>query len=269
MPENKPPLPRPNLVAQDELAAVVDEPRVSILIPCCGQLECTRLCVPSVLKHSSIPFELIFLDLGSLDGTAAYLDGLAAAATVRVQVVRAPADADIPAACAEAVQRASGEFICLLNNDCIVPAGWLEQLIGLASMTFAMAMVGPMSNYAAPPQHVELIPYRIGPRKGTQGRQREWLVDTSEVDTFAKEFRKRYLGKWFEVERLGGFCLLLKRAVLKKLGPLGEDGLGIFDTDVLSQKARQAGFTLAVCRDLFVHHFGTRTFAHGAPLPEP
>ena len=41
---------------------------VSIIIPCCGMLEYTRLCVPSVLKHSRQPFELIFLDIGSLDG---------------------------------------------------------------------------------------------------------------------------------------------------------------------------------------------------------
>ena len=33
----------------------------------------------------------------------------------------------------------------------------------------------------------------------------------------------------------------------------------------VSAKAKQAGYTLAVCRDLFVHHFGTRTFAGGAP----
>jgi hypothetical protein len=39
----------------------------------------------------------------------------------------------------------------------------------------------------------------------------------------------------------------------------------LFDTDVLRLKARQAGYSLAVCRDLFVHPFGTRTFAHGAP----
>ena len=30
-------------------------------------------------------------------------------------------------------------------------------------------------------------------------------------------------------------------------------------------KAKQLGYSLAVCRDLFVHHFGTRTFAHGSP----
>ena len=41
--------------------------------------------------------------------------------------------------------------------------------------------------------------------------------------------------------------------------------LGLFDTDILSAKAQEAGFTLACCRDLFIHHFGTRTFAHGAP----
>src|SRR5579864_6275766 len=49
---------------------------VSILIPCTGMLEYTRLCIPSVLRCSRDPFELIFLDVGSLDGTAEYLAGL-------------------------------------------------------------------------------------------------------------------------------------------------------------------------------------------------
>jgi hypothetical protein len=35
------------------------------------------------------------------------------------------------------------------------------------------------------------------------------------------------------------------------------------DTDILSAKAREAGFNLAVCRGLFIVHFDTRTFAHG------
>ena len=45
--------------------------------------------------------------------------------------------------------------------------------------------------------------------------------------------------------------------------------LGLFDTDLLCRSARQAGYTLACCRDLFIHHFGTRTFAQGAPKAEP
>jgi hypothetical protein len=39
----------------------------------------------------------------------------------------------------------------------------------------------------------------------------------------------------------------------------------VFDTCVLSVKARRSRYRLAVSRDLFVHCFGTRTIAHGAP----
>ncbi len=37
---------------------------VSILLPCAGMLDYTKLCVPSVLRYSREPFELIFLDIG-------------------------------------------------------------------------------------------------------------------------------------------------------------------------------------------------------------
>src|SRR5579863_6773391 len=54
----------------------------------------------------------------------------------------------------------------------------------------------------------------------------------------------------------------MKRAVYEAIGGLDERfGLGLFDDDDLAERARRAGFTLAVARDLFVHHFGSRTFA--------
>jgi hypothetical protein len=107
-------------------------------------------------------------------------------------------------------------------------------------------------------------------------------IDTAAIDRFAVEFRKEQQGNWLYAERLGGFCLLLKREVLAKIGidsPLSPPGRGaggegwtdlsLFDTDILSAKATQAGYSLAVCRDLFVHHFGTRTFAHGPTTASP
>ena len=69
-------------------------------------------------------------------------------------------------------------------------------------------------------------------------------------------------GKWFTAAKLSGFCLLIKRAVLEAVGGLDERfGLGLFDDDDLAERARRAGFSLAVAQDLFVHHFGSRTFA--------
>ena len=152
----------------------------------------------------------------------------------------------------------------LLNNDTVVTNGWLNQLIGLASFTLGIGLAGPMSNMAAPPQLVETVPYRTSanprPKPGVG------LLDVSAVEQFAVNFRKEQHGNWMYAERLGGFCLLIKREVLDKIGPALNEwtDLSLFDSDILSAKATQAGFSLAVCRDLYVHHFGTRTFAHGA-----
>lgn len=241
---------------------------VSILVPCCGQLEHTKLCVPALLRHTRPPYELVFIDVGSLDGTAEYLAGLAAGLSgVRVEVVRAATDPDVPRAVGRALELARGELLVLLNDDVVVTDSWLGQMAALAELSPAIGLVGPTSNYAAPPQLAEGADYRVRPR-GQPPASGEAL-DVSAIDGFARVWRERHRGKWVEAERLGGFCLLVKRAVLLKLGQAGGPaeaaGLGLFDTDALSAGARAAGYTLACCRDLFVHHFGTRVFAHAAP----
>jgi len=271
-----PPIPsiptKPPLILPEKGIAVAGQ-LVTILIPCCGMLEYTKLCVPSILKHTRMPYELIFLDVGSLDGTAEYLAGLATGlANVRIEVVRTASDLGIPQACREALDKCRGDFLVLLNNDTIVTRGWIAQLIGLMSQSATTGMVGPMSNYAAEPQAVETVPYRSGPRKSPRAEDTSGsraLIDVDALQSFADQLREQNKGKFIQVDRLGGFCLMLKREVYKRLNQQGGlnnlTDLGIFDTDILSAKARQLGYTLAVCRDLFIHHFGTRTFAHGAP----
>jgi GT2 family glycosyltransferase len=239
---------------------------VSIVVPCCGQLEFTKLCVPSVLRHSRAPCELVFLDIGSLDGTVDYLAGVMAGASARIEIVRTMTDLTIPMCCEEALRRARGQFILLLNNDTIVTDGWLEQLVGLAGLSSTIGLVGPMSNYALPPQLVEHVPYRLGSRgrSSDNGVSIYTPEEVAAVDKFACEWRDKNHGSWMEVDHLGGFCLLIKRQVLEQIGTLqGTTGLNVFDTDALCQRARQAGFMLACCRDLFIHNFGSRSFGQG------
>jgi len=244
-----------------------------VMVPCCGQLEHTRLLVPNLLRHSRRPCEFIFIDVGSLDGTYEFLGGVAAAAGIPVEIVRTVTDVGLSAAIQEALSRVRGEYVVLLNNDTIVTSGWLDQLTALANMDPKIGLVGPMSNYAAPPQLVEKIPYRLKPRQ--DARAASGLVvnapwDFDGLEQFAREWRDQSAGKWMEVQWLGGFCLLVKRKVLDTVGPLKvESGLALFDTDNLCHKAREAGFMLVVCRDLFIHNFGTRTISHGGPATAP
>ena len=45
----------------------------SIIILCCNEVDYTRQCLESVLRHTRTPYELVLVDNGSTDGTAEYL----------------------------------------------------------------------------------------------------------------------------------------------------------------------------------------------------
>ncbi len=248
----------------------------SIIVPCWNQLEFTRQCIAALRCHTRPAWELIVIDNGSTDGTADYLAGARDMAAVPVTLVSNASNVGFPAAINQGLQLARGEYLCMLNNDVVVTDGWLDQLLGLLTADFTqrdsqershvtmidwekrdeavsggyqrsvVGLVGPMSNYAAPPQLVEAVSYR----------------DLAEMPEFARRWRDDHRGEWFTVPKLSGFCLLMKRAVYEKIGGLDERfGLGFFDDDDLAERARQARFELAVAHDCYVHHFGSRTFA--------
>ena len=53
-----------------------------------------------------------------------------------------------------------------------------------------IGLVGPMSNYAAPPQLVESVPYQ----------------DLRAMHAFARQWRDEHRGKWFTVPSCRGFA---------------------------------------------------------------
>ena len=64
-----------------------------------------------------------------------------------------------------------------------------------------------------------------------------------------------------DVESLAGLCLMFDRTTLEALGGFDEVfGLGNFEDDDLSLRARLRGGRLVVVRSAFVHHRGSRTF---------
>ena len=248
----------------------------SIIIPCFNQLEFTRHCLRALFRHTRPPWELIVIDNGSRDGTGAYLAGVQDASPVPVTVIANAVNRGFPAAVNQGLRVARGEYLVLLNNDAVVTDSWLDQLIALANAegeihkeeqevkeeehrregttnltnltnrTRRIGLVGPMSNYASPPQLVEDVPYR----------------DLEEMQGFARRWREEHRGQWFTAGKISGFCLLMKRAVYETVGGFDERfGLGLFDDDDLAVRVRRAGFELAVAHDLFIHHFGSRTFA--------
>jgi glycosyltransferase involved in cell wall biosynthesis len=219
---------------------------VSVIIPCFNQLEFTRLCVPALFRHTKRAWELVAVDNGSTDATASYLAGVRAAAPIRVELIVNAQNRGFPAACNQGIAAARGDYVVLLNNDAVVTDSWADQLVALADSSPKLGMTGPMSNYVSPPQLVDHVPY----------------ADLDGMHQFADRWRREHRGQWRTANKLSGFCLLIKRRVLEVIGGLDERfGLGFFDDDDLALRATRAGFELAIAFDLFVHHFGSRTFA--------
>ena len=147
----------------------------SVIIPCLNQLDFTRRAVVALTRRTFTPWELIAVNNGSTDGTKDYLAGVQDASSVPTTVIANASNLGFPAAVNQGLRIASGSYLVLLNNDVVVTDGWLEQLIALADAKRApttedslhaanadlrIGLVGPMSNYASPPQLVAEVPYR-------------------------------------------------------------------------------------------------------------
>lgn len=98
----------------------------SVVVLCCNELAYTRLCLESVLRHTRPPYELVLVDNGSADGTPAYLDEVRTwPGPARVEVIRNETNVGYPAGVNQALARARGDDLVLLNNDVVVTEGWL------------------------------------------------------------------------------------------------------------------------------------------------
>lgn len=216
----------------------------TIVIITHNQLPYTRLCIDSIRLRTDEPYELIFVDNGSTDGTPKYLDALTGVTVIKNQENRG-----FPAAANQGLRAARGEQVLLLNNDTIVTTGWLRRMLDTLRANDETGLVGPVSNNVSGPQQIPI------------GYQH-----LSELDGWAWDWSQAHHAEAHRTDRLVGFCLLLKRAVIDRIGLLDERfGTGCFEDDDYCRRARQAGFQLAIAQDAFVHHFGSATF-QGANL---
>ena len=245
-----------------ELQSTSPVSKASVVLVCAGQLEYTRLCIHSLLRHGDGATEILVIDVASLDGTREFLQGVAIAAPLNVRVFRVDDDWTYARAYAMGASRAIGDYIVVLNNDAIVTGGWLQQLAALADFEPELGMVGVMSNGAPGVQNVAATSYQLKPQaihRGDQGIYPDDVFSSLlELDSFAARWREQNRGKWFEVDTLATFCCLIKRSVFDKIGgTFPEAPLSIAEVE-LSRAVRTAGYRLACCQDLYIHHSATR-----------
>lgn len=128
---------------------------ISIIIPTWNHLEdCLKPCIESLLKYTNLKDkELIIVANGCTDGTTEYVNKLSKKHKSIKQLIY-PEPLGYPRAINEGLKIAKGDYIVLLNNDCVFLKQDIDDWINLLLEPFnndeSVGITGPMRGYSKP-----------------------------------------------------------------------------------------------------------------------
>jgi len=207
-----------------------------IIIPVWNQLDVTRDCIDSVLKHTDYPYRFIIIDNGSEKETEGYLKGLKDISIADIILIRNDRNLGFVKAVNQGIKASDARYLCILNNDTIVTGGWLGEMVRIIETNPAIGLLNPSSN--------------------TSG---QFSKDQS-INDYAASLR-RFSGQIQELYTCRGFCMLLKREVIERLGSLDEIyHLGYFDDTDYCKRAQLSGYRTARAKAAYVYHKENTSF---------
>lgn len=214
---------------------------VSIVMLSWNAPQFTKLALESIRLHTGGEYEVIIVDNGSQPETVAWLRTLEG-----VRVIFNPENRGYAGGNNQALEAARGEYVVLLNNDVVVTEGWLEGLLSAFDRIPGLGVSAPRSNRVAGNQ---LIPDAV-------------YGDIAQMHEYARARSAQFRAQGWLTDRAIGLCLCIDRRVIEEVGGLDERyGAGNFEDDDFCLRVRAAGYRIYVCDDVFIHHFGSQTFA--------
>ena len=191
----------------------------------------------NILAHTQVPCRLLIVDQGSEEPTRRYLSSIPSSRFVQVEILWNPVNVGFPKGMNIGLRQATAPYVCFLNNDILVPPGWLEELLSVAESDSSIGLVNPSSNT-----------FGIHPPEGMDGL------------AFSRTLRARQ-GQWTEVRYGEGFCLLGCRALLQELGGFDETTYRqiYFEDADLGRRVQARGLRCVMAEGTYVRHHEGQT----------
>lgn len=211
--------------------------RCDIIIPVWNQLEVTKDCINSIIKNTDYPFRLIVIDNASDGETKHYLESLKPEKRLSAILIRNEKNLGFVKAVNQGINSSDADYICVLNNDTLVMKDWLAEMINISRAREDIGIVNPSSN-------------NLGQRP-QKGEPLELYAEKLKSDS----------GKFVELGAAIGFCMLIKRDVIKKIGLFDEIyGMGNFEDTDFSRRAVKEGYKCVRACGAYVYHRENTSF---------
>lgn len=198
----------------------------AITFACYNQVDYTRKCVDSLVRHGYDLSRVVAVDNASSDDTAAYLQSLPLGGRIANRQ-----NLGCGVAWNQGVLALQSEWTVVMNNDVVVSAGWLEALIGHATQlgvpVASPALVEGALDY-------DFDAFVAGPATAMRS-----------------------------VARVGGrhaVCVCVHRSVWEQVGYFqATPSLWGYEDTLFFHELEQAGIGSAISGASWLHHFGSIT----------
>jgi len=213
------------------------EPICDLVLLSWNHLEETQPCLESLLSSTRVPCRLLIVDNGSEEDVRAFLQAVTPRGAIQeIVVLQNETNEGFPRGMNRGIAASRAPFVCLLNNDLRFTVGWLQEMIDVAQATPSVGVMNPTSST-----------FGNYPPKGMS------------LQAYADRLQQSH-GQYVEVGMCIGFCMLIKRDVLDRIGGLSEEVERIFFEDEdFCMRAQQVGYQCVVAEGCYVYHAEHRT----------
>jgi GT2 family glycosyltransferase len=216
-------------------------PDVSVIVVTWNGRQYLEPCLRAIEAQEDVRAEVIVVDNGSSDGTAAYLRAQFPA----VRLIALDQNRGFAGGSNVGAREARGEFLAFLNNDTVADRGWLRALRDGVDRRSRSELVTSRIVYLHDPSVIDSAgdgAYRWG------GAYKRLHGDRAE-----------HAGQPVEVFGVCGAACLMPKAVFEELGGFDEDFFASHEDVDLSYRARLRGYRCRYVPDAVVRHHGSAT----------
>lgn len=227
---------------------------IDIIVCVHNALEDVERCLHSILKQTTLPYRIILVDDGSDSPTEVFLKKIKENYP-DVILIRNDEAKGYTIAANIGMRASTAPYFILLNSDTIVTPGWVDRLYRAMQLDNSIAVVGPLANTAS---------WQSIPRLSDDG---DWadnpLPQGVTVEKMA-ELVAKYSGYLFpEVPLLNGFCMMIRREAIDKVGLFDEEtfGQGYGEEDDFNLRIGYAGFKKVIADDTYIYHAQSKSYS--------